>query len=68
MKKLYRERVNKKIAGVCGGIGELMDVDPTIVRLATIVLALMTGIFPILFGYIIAWWIIPVRTDDAPEP
>jgi len=59
MKKLYRSTTNKKIAGVCGGIGELMDVDPTIIRLIVVVLALATGIIPFFIGYLIAWWIVP---------
>ena len=59
MTRLYRSETNKKIAGLCGGIGEMMDVDPTIVRLVTIVLALVTGIFPLIVGYVIAWWIVP---------
>jgi len=60
MKKLYRSRTNKKIAGVCGGMGELMDVDPTIIRLVVIVLGIATGFFPFLIGYLIAWWIVPI--------
>jgi phage shock protein C len=59
MKKLYRSTVNKKIAGVCGGIGEMTDTDPTLVRLATVILAFATGIIPCTLGYIIAWWIVP---------
>jgi phage shock protein C len=59
MKKLYRSRTNKKIAGVCGGIGELTNTDPTIVRLITVVLGLVTGFFPFFIGYLIAWWLVP---------
>ena len=59
MKKLYLSRSNKKIAGVCGGIGELTDTDPTIIRLIVVVLALVTGFFPFFIGYLIAWWIVP---------
>lgn len=59
MKKLYRSRTNRKLAGVCGGIGEMIDIDPTIVRLVVVVLALATGIIPFLVGYILAWWIFP---------
>jgi phage shock protein C len=59
MRKLYRSRTNKKIAGICGGIGDLTDTDPTIIRLIVIVLALMTAIFPFFIGYLIAWWIVP---------
>jgi phage shock protein C len=60
MQKLYRSRVNKKIAGVCGGIAEMMDVDPTILRLIVVVLGLATGIFPFFIGYLLAWWIVPM--------
>ena len=35
-KKLYRSKKDKKIAGVCGGIAEYFDVDPTLVRLFTV--------------------------------
>lgn len=33
MKKLYRSRKDRKIAGVCGGIGEYLGIDPTILRI-----------------------------------
>lgn len=65
MRKLYRSESEKKIAGICGGIGELMDVDPTIVRLLLIVVAVVTGIFPLIIGYLIAWWIVPARKEIA---
>ena len=64
MTKLYRSTVNKKIAGVCGGIGEMMDADPTIVRLVVVILALVTGFFPLFIGYLIAWWIVPEATQN----
>lgn len=40
-KKLYRSAVNKTICGVCGGIGEYLGVDPTVVRLVFVVLGLL---------------------------
>ena len=64
MKKLYRSEQNKKIAGICGGVAELMDVDPTIVRLAVVVLGLVTGLFPFVIGYLVAWWIVPKSTEE----
>ena len=55
-KKLYRSDRNKMICGVCGGIGEYFDIDPTIVRLVWAILACSgTG----LLVYIIAAIIIP---------
>jgi len=59
MKRLYRSHTDKKVAGICGGVGEYLDVDPTVVRLGTVIIALVTAIFPVVIGYVIAWIIIP---------
>jgi len=59
-KKLYRSKKNRLIAGICGGIGEHFDMDPTIVRLIWVIVTLLslgTGII----AYLIAWVIIPER-------
>jgi len=61
MKRLYLSQTDKKIAGVCGGLGEYFDVDPTLIRLLTIVLGLMTAIIPVAVAYIIAWMIVPPK-------
>lgn len=58
-KKLYRSRENAMLAGVCGGIGEYFDIDPTIVRLAWVILGFCGGVG--LWAYIIAAVIIPQR-------
>lgn len=58
-KRLYRSEDNKVIAGVCGGIGEYLDIDPTLIRLLWIV-AIFFGGFGLLF-YFIAWIIMPKR-------
>ena len=63
MRKLYRSIEDRKIAGVCGGIAEHMDIDPTVVRLFTVFAALATVIFPFVICYILACIIIP----NAPE-
>ena len=47
------------MAGVCAGIGEILDIDPTIVRLAVIFGALLTAIMPFIIVYIIGWVVIP---------
>ena len=67
MKKLYRSETNKRIAGVCGGIGEMLNIDPTIVRVAVVVLALTTGILPFVVGYIIAWVVFPVGKQETAQ-
>jgi phage shock protein C len=61
VKRLYLSDSDKKLAGVCGGLGEYFDADPTFIRLATAVLAVATGLIPMCFGYLIAWMIIPRR-------
>ncbi len=63
MTRLFRSEQNKKIAGVCGGIGEFFDIDPTLIRLVFIFLGLATGLVPFIIGYIIAWWIVPTKSE-----
>ncbi len=65
MRRLYRSRTDKKIAGVCGGISEMMDADPTIIRLVVVVLSLATGIVPFFVGYLLAWWIVPMPPETS---
>lgn len=51
-KKLYRSTENRVIAGVCGGIAEYFDIDPTLVRLAWVLFCVLGG--SCLLAYIIA--------------
>lgn len=62
MKKLYRSRDNKVLAGVCGGIGEYFEIDPVIVRLIWIVLTMIWGFG--FFLYIIAIFLIPLEPKE----
>ena len=59
MKKLYRSRSNKIVAGVCGGIGEYFNVDPTLIRLGVVALSFMFG--GGFIAYIIAAIVIPAE-------
>lgn len=57
-KQLFKSDANRVLCGVCGGIGEYLGIDPTIVRLVAVLLGLSeTG----LLVYIIAAVIIPSR-------
>ena len=58
MKKLYRSS-NRILAGVCGGIAEYFDIDPTLIRVAYVVLSLFSAAFPGLLLYIILMILIP---------
>lgn len=60
-KKLYRSNTNKMVAGVCGGIGEYFNVDPTLIRLAWVLLSIPMAMFGGLIAYILAAIIIPSR-------
>jgi len=61
MKKLYKSDTNKVFAGVIGGVGEYFNIDPTLLRLAYILIAILTAMFPAIIGYIIAVMVVPKR-------
>lgn len=58
-RKLHRSTKTKILGGVCGGIAETYDLDPTLVRLGTLLLGVVTAIFPMILAYFIAWIIMP---------
>jgi phage shock protein C len=53
------------LGGVCGGIARYLDVDPVLLRVAAVALALSGG-FGVL-GYVLAWVVIPEAAEDEPE-
>ncbi len=61
MKKLYKNEHDEVLTGVIGGIGEYFSVDPTVLRIAFVVLVLITGVFPGIIAYIIAYFLIPEK-------
>ena len=60
-KKLYKSRTDKKLDGVCAGIGEYFNIDPTLIRLAWVIFSLLGGSG--ILAYLIAAIIIPVKPD-----
>ena len=67
MKKLYRSETDKVLCGVCGGIAEYFEIDPTLVRLGLVAFSLLGG--GGVLAYLIAAAIMPkkeelVKTDD----
>ena len=60
-RKLYKSEENRMVCGVCSGIAEYFNIDPTLVRLAWVLFGLMGGSG--FFAYIIAAIIIPHRTE-----
>lgn len=59
-KRLYKSSTNRVVCGVCGGIGEYFNIDPTIVRLLFILL--LFGVGSGLLAYIVAAIIIPEQS------
>lgn len=59
-KRLYKSSTNRVVCGVCGGIGEYFNIDPTIVRLLFILL--LFGVGSGLLAYIVAAIIIPEKS------
>lgn len=66
MKKLYRSRTDKKIAGVCGGLAKYFNIDATVVRIIFIVLLLPGGL-PGLLPYVILWAFVPLEPANSTD-
>ena len=62
MKKLYRSKKNRIIAGIIGGIGEYFGIDPVLLRLIWVLVVVFTGFFPGVITYIVAYFIVPEKT------
>lgn len=62
MKRLYRSRTNRIIGGVCGGIGDYLELDPIFIRLVWGILFFMGGVG--FLAYIVAWIIIPEEGEE----
>lgn len=60
-KRLYLSDIDKKIGGVCGGLGEYFEIDPTVVRVLWVVFTLVSAFWGGFIAYIIAWIVMPRR-------
>jgi len=56
-RKLYRSKSNRQVAGVCGGLAEYFNLDPTLIRVLFVILAVLGGSGVIL--YLAMWIIVP---------
>ncbi len=66
-RKLYRSRQDRKLAGVCGGLGVYWGIDPTLVRLAFVLGALLWWVAPILLLYLILMVFVPLEPLSVPN-
>ncbi len=66
-KRIYRSKTNRFIGGVCGGLGQYLNIDPLILRVAWAVAVFWGGVG--IVAYILCWIIIPENpTQEAPTP
>jgi phage shock protein C len=63
-KRLNRDQENKVVAGVLSGLANYFNQDPVLFRLAAIIFLILTGIFPGLLFYLVAWIIMPNRENN----
>jgi phage shock protein PspC (stress-responsive transcriptional regulator) len=56
-RRLYRSRTDRKLAGVCGGLAQYFNTDATLIRVLSVVLALLGG--PGLVIYLVLWLVVP---------
>lgn len=61
--RLYRSRSDRMIAGIAGGLGDYLKIDPVLVRLGIVALTLAGGAG--ILAYIIGWFIIPEEPDPG---
>lgn len=64
-RRLRRSRRDRMVGGVCGGIARYLDVDPVLLRIAAVALALSGGLG--VLAYLVAWIAISDASDDEPE-
>jgi phage shock protein C len=58
-KKMMRSRTNRSVAGVCAGMAHYFDLDVPLVRIVWALVTLISGIFPGVVVYVLAWVIVP---------
>ena len=66
-KKLMRLRYDRKIAGVCSGLADYLDLDVSLVRILCLFITLACGILPGLVAYVLGWIIIPEEPLQLPR-
>jgi len=61
-RRLERKREGRWVAGVCAGLGDYLNVDPTVVRVIVVVLAVFGGLGPL--AYVVGWVLMPEEVDQ----
>ncbi len=58
-RKLKKSSTNKMVAGVCGGIADYFDLDPTLVRIGYVLLCVLSAGFPGILAYVVLFFVMP---------
>ena len=67
-KRLYRSRTDRQLTGVLGGVSDYLRMDPSFVRIAYVILTMLTGFVPGLFLYLIMTFVVPVEPEAHDQP
>lgn len=64
MKKFYRSQNDQKLAGICGALGEIYQIDANLIRIGVVFLTMITHFVPGIVAYVVAWMILPEGETD----
>ena len=67
-KRLYRSRTDRQLTGVLGGVSDYLRIDPSFIRIAYVILTILTGFVPGIFLYLIMTFVVPVEPETQGEP
>jgi len=62
-KVLYKSEEDRKIDGVCAGVGEYFDIDPTLIRVGFVFATLFSGVVPGIVAYVVLAVVIPKKSE-----
>jgi phage shock protein PspC (stress-responsive transcriptional regulator) len=63
LKKLYRSTSDKKISGIFGGLARYLNMDSSLLRILTVIVAIVTQVFTFLIVYLVCSIAVPVEGD-----
>ena len=66
-KKLYRSLLDRKLAGICGGLGDYLEVDSTLIRVAWVLITFLSGGICLL-AYLVMIFIVPNENEVVCRP